>query len=143
MAYSTEVETGIIWPVRKKLKKGERKMSVFMNRFTGIGRLTRDPEYTVFDSGKACCKFRLAINKYRKNKDGEYKETASFLNIKTWGRLAEICRDRLAKGLLVLADGEITTYSGEKPDGSSYHGFEVLARDVIFMNKPSALPQVA
>jgi single-strand DNA-binding protein len=114
-----------------------------MNRFTGIGRLTRDPEYTVLDSGNAFCKFRLAINKFTKTKDGEFKEKANFINIKTWGRLAEICRDRLEKGKMILADGEITTYSGERKDGTSYHGFEVFAKDIIFMQKPCSAPQAA
>lgn len=112
-------------------------MSSYFNKFTGVGRLTRDPETHTLPSGNVYCKMRLAMNKSYKNREGEREEKTCFVNVKTWGNLAKLCADRLTKGKLILAEGELSTYTIEKPEVGPISVFEVIAREIIFMDRPS------
>ncbi len=69
-----------------------------LNRTILVGRLTRDPELRYTPNGTAVATFTLAVDRRRTNKQGE-KET-DFINIVTWGKLAENCANYLSKGKL-------------------------------------------
>ena len=64
-----------------------------MNHWVGIGRLTRDPEVRYTQSGKAVCRFTLAID----DGWGEKKKTY-FIPVTCWEKLAEACGNNLVKG---------------------------------------------
>ena len=66
-----------------------------MNHWTGIGRLVRDPEVRYTQSGKACVKFTLAIDR-RKSADG--KQQADFVPCVAWEKTAEIISQYVTKG---------------------------------------------
>ena len=76
-----------------------------LNRVILIGRLTRDPEVNYTQSGKAVGKFALAVERGYKDQDGQ--KQVDFIDVVTWNKLAEICRDNLSKGRLVAAEGRI------------------------------------
>ena len=52
-----------------------------MNKFIGIGRITKDIELAYTQDGKAVAKYTLAIN--------GYNDTTDFLNCVTWNKQAE------------------------------------------------------
>ena len=58
-----------------------------MNHFVGIGRLTRDPEVRYTQSGKACAKFTLAIDRRR---SGDGNQQADFIQCVAWEKIAEV-----------------------------------------------------
>ncbi len=103
-----------------------------LNRIILIGRLTRDPELRYTPNGTAVATFTLAVDRRRTNKQGE-KET-DFINIVTWGKLAENCGNYLSKGKLAAVDGElhIRTYDGQ--DGHTRWVTEVVADNVRFLS---------
>lgn len=104
-----------------------------MNKVFLIGRLTRDPQATTFDSGSSCCRFSIAVDRY--SRDGESK--ADFINITTWNALAQNCVKYLTKGSQVGVSGSIQTGSYEK-DGVKYSTFEVRADQVEFLSRANA-----
>jgi len=118
-------------------------MSAYLNRFIGIGRLTRDPEFRSLPSGRNYCTMRIAMNRNITGKDGEKKTHTCFLNLKAWGRLAEICSENLSKGRLVMAEGELATYALDRPGADPVRGFEVIAREVCFLDRPQTAAQNA
>ena len=61
-----------------------------MNRITLIGRLGRDPEMKIFDSGSQKTSFSIAV---RRNKD-----KTDWINIECWGKTAELAAEHLRKG---------------------------------------------
>lgn len=62
-----------------------------------IGNLTQDPRTnTVNDT--TFCNLRLASNKKRKNKEGNYEEETTFLNASAIGKPAETLGKYLSKG---------------------------------------------
>jgi len=70
------------------------------------GRLTADPTTSYTSKGTALCTFSIAINRFYRQ-DQEMKEETSFLDIETWGRLAENCGEYLHKGRGVRIVGRL------------------------------------
>ena len=101
-----------------------------MNHFVGIGRLTRDPEVRYTQSGKAVCRFTLAID----DGWGEKKKTY-FIPVTCWEKLAEACGNNLVKRQKVAVMGTLTQRTYEQ-NGEKKNIIEVVAREVDFGAKP-------
>ena len=85
-----------------------------MNKVTLIGRLGKDPENKVTNSGKTLCTFSIATSEKYKDSSGNKQESTEWHNITAWGKLAEICTQYLKKGSLVAVEGKITYDTYEK-----------------------------
>ena len=72
------------------------------------GRLTRDPETRVTESGLALCQFTVAHSKVTLGEGGEKKETVSFWTVETWRQSAERLGRELTKGRPVIVEGRLT-----------------------------------
>ena len=99
-----------------------------MNTVILVGRLTRDPELKFLQSGKAVCKFTLAVDKPFGDKE------ADFIPIVVWGKIGEACGNNLNKGRLVAVSGRIQTRSYEAKDGSKRNVTEIIASQVKFLD---------
>lgn len=105
-----------------------------LNRFTGIGRLTEDPDFRHLADGTPLCRMRLAFNRKYKGRDGELKDKALFLNCVAWKKLAELCSGRLTKGARVYAEGELVSSSYQKKDGTQGYSLEINANRITFLD---------
>ena len=97
-----------------------------INNWTGIGRLTKDPELTFSQSGTGICVANVAINRERN------REETDFIPVKAFGKLAEIVAQHTAKGDQIGIRGRIQTGSYEK-DGRRVYTWEVIAESVQFL----------
>lgn len=113
-----------------------------MNRVILAGRLVRDPEVRYTQTGKAVASFTLAVNR-RFSRSAE-QNTADFIPIVVWDKLAEICGNNLVKGSQVLVEGRIQVRSYDAQDGSKRYVTEVIAQDIEFMgSRPANAPAPA
>jgi len=103
-----------------------------LNRIILIGRLTKDPELRFTPSGVAVANFTLAVERSRKNAQGE-KET-DFFDVVAWRQLGELCANYLSKGKLAAVDGELHIRSYEGQDGQKRKAVEVQADNVRFLS---------
>ena len=99
-----------------------------MNKFIGVGNLTKDGELRSTESGKIIYSNSLAMRNDFKNKDGEYD--TEFINFSAWGTTAEYLKKYAKKGNKVLIEGRISTRSYDKQDGSKAYITEVNAEKV-------------
>jgi single-strand DNA-binding protein len=103
-----------------------------LNSIILIGRLTKDPELRYTPNGVAVATFTLAVERSRKNAQGE-KET-DFINIVVWRQLAELCANYLGKGKLAAVEGELHIRSFDGQDGGKRWITEVAAENVRFLS---------
>ena len=102
-----------------------------MNQIILIGRLTKDPELKYTSSGIAVCRFTLAVNRpFAKEGD----QTADFITIQTWRKLAENCAKYLSKGRQVGVNGRLQIRSYDGNDGERHWMTEVVAENVEFLS---------
>lgn len=104
-----------------------------MNKVIIVGRLTRDPEVRYTQSGKAVASFTVAVN--RRFSRSDQQNTADFIPVVAWEKLAEICGNNLTKGQRILIEGRLTIRSYEANDGQKRRVAEVIAQNMEFLEK--------
>lgn len=97
-----------------------------LNKFMGIGNLTRDPEVRYMPNGEAVANLSIAINENYKDKSGNKVEKAEFVNVVMYRKLAEIAGEYLKKGSSVYIEGKLQTRKWEK-DGVTRYSTEIIA----------------
>ena len=102
-----------------------------MNKVILIGRLVKDPEMRYTQSGKGVCSFVLAVDR-RFSKEGQ--QTADFIPIVAWNKLAEIVGDNLTKGRRISVEGRMQVRSYDAQDGTKRYVTEVIADEVEFLD---------
>jgi single-strand DNA-binding protein len=96
------------------------------NSITVVGNLTRSPELRFTTSGRGVASFGLAINR-RYQKDGEWVEQVTFVNVVCWGDLGENVAASLDKGARAIITGRLETRSWETQDGEKRSVTEIVA----------------
>ena len=104
-----------------------------LNKVQLIGRLGRDPESKYTPTGKKVTHFSVAVSNRWKTVEGETKEYTEWINVETWGRLAEVSQEYLRKGSLVYVEGRLKTdkYQGE---GEARYFTKVVAQMIQFLS---------
>lgn len=108
-----------------------------LNRVFLIGRLTKDPEVRQTSNGTPVTNFTIAINRKYKSVTGELKEDTTFVGIVAWQKLAELCKQFLAKGRAVLVEGKLQNRSWETEDGQKRSTLEIRADRIEFLDRES------
>ena len=102
-----------------------------MNKVILVGRLAQDPEVRYTQGGKAVASFNLAVNRF--GGGSAQKESADFIPIVAWEKLAEICGNNISKGSKILVEGRLQIRSYEAQDGQKKRITEVVAQSVEFL----------
>ncbi len=105
-----------------------------INNVVLVGRLAKDPEMRYTSSGTAVTNFRLAVSRppRRDAPEGEEEQT-DWLDIVTWGKVAENCAQYLDKGSLVGIEGRVQSRSWQTQDGQNRYAVEINAQRVQFL----------
>lgn len=96
-----------------------------MNKIILLGRLANDPESNNTTSGKFVCKFRLAVNRRK-------RDEVDFFPIVAWEKTGEFCNGYFAKGQQIAVVGRLQTRSYDDSDGKKKWVTEVVAEEVFF-----------
>ncbi len=80
-----------------------------MNKFIGLGRLTKDAELKQSKAGKPFCNFSIAVNRAFE------KDKADFFQCMAFGKTAEYIDKYASKGSQILVEGsvQIDEYEGK------------------------------
>ncbi len=101
-----------------------------MNKFTGIGRLTRDPELKSTTNQVSVCSFGIAINRRFKNASGEYE--ADFINCVAWRQTGEFISKYFHKGSMIGIVGSVQTRTYDNKDGQKVYVTEIVVDEAHF-----------
>ncbi|MED4586699.1 single-stranded DNA-binding protein [Brevibacillus choshinensis] len=100
-----------------------------MNKTLLIGRLTKDPNMIISNSGVAIVDFTVAVNRQFKNAAGERE--ADFIRCKAFKERAEMIANNFRQGDEIALEGHIQTGSYEK-DGQRVFTTDVIVEQVTF-----------
>ena len=103
-----------------------------MNKVILVGRLAQDPEVRYTASGKAVTSFNLAVNRFS---SGQGQNSADFIPIVAWEKLAEPCVNNITKGQRILVEGRLQIRSYEANDGHKRRVAEVVAQSIEFLER--------
>jgi single-strand DNA-binding protein len=97
-----------------------------MNKFIGIGRITKDIELAYTQDGKAVAKYTLAINGYNDKTD--------FLNCVTWNKQAENLKKYCGKGSQIAVEGRVSVRNYENKEGKKVYVTEIITNNIMFLD---------
>lgn len=103
-----------------------------LNKFIGIGRLTKDPELRYTNSGKPVCNFTLAVE----DGYGDNRST-QFIDCVAWSKTGENIAKYTAKGRLVYIEGVLKIRRNKEGD-RVYVNPEITVRRIQFLGGKKA-----
>ena len=109
-----------------------------LNKVMVIGNLGVDPEMRFTADGTPVTRFRIAVNRMAGSMDGERRQETDWFTIVAWRKLAETCNQYLAKGKRVYVEGSLQTRSWQGQDGQTRYQTDIIANDVIFLDRATA-----
>jgi single-strand DNA-binding protein len=111
-------------------------MKSLKNRTQLIGRVGKDPEFRLLDSGKNVVNFSLATSENYTNAGGEKIVDTQWHQIVAWGGLAEVADKYLTKGSEVAVQGKLVHRNYEGPDGKKRYVTEIIADEILLLGRP-------
>lgn len=111
------------------------------NKVIIIGNLTRDVELRYLPSGSALATIGLASNRRYKKQDGSPAEEVCFVDVKLFGRTAEVANQYLKKGSKVLIEGRLTLESWTDQSGSKKSKHTITAESMQMLDSKSSNSQ--
>lgn len=109
------------------------------NNVNLVGRLTKDIEIKKTNSGKEVTTFSLAVNDKKVND----QQVSFFFNIVAWEQCARYLKQYASKGDLIGVNGRLTTRSYQNTRGDKVTVTEVVAEDVMLLNKAKQAQQTS
>ena len=109
-----------------------------VNKVILMGRLGKEPEITILQSGMKVAKFSLATSESYKNKEGQKVEQTEWHNIEAWDKLAEIIEKYVGKGDLLYLEGKIKTDKWQDNEGKDRYTTKIRMLELTLMPKQNA-----
>ncbi len=104
------------------------------NRVILAGNLTRDPQLSVLPSNTPVCEFGMAINrKWKSQQTGEMREDTCFVDVRAFGRRAEVINQYMRKGQPFLVEGQLRYDQWEGKDGGKRSKLYVVVDSFSFL----------
>lgn len=107
-----------------------------MNKWCGIGRLTKDPEirYTTGENATAVARYTLAVDR-RFKREGD--ATADFIPCVAFGKAAEFAEKYFKKGTKISVIGRVRTGSYTNKDGVKVYTTDIAVEEQEFAESKS------
>lgn len=108
-----------------------------MNKVILIGNLTRDIELRYTQSGYCVGNSGIAVTRKFKNAQGETVEETCFIDVKFFGRTAEVANQYLRKGSKLAVEGRLKLEQWQDQSGQnrSKHLVEVESLEMLGSNQ--------
>lgn len=98
-----------------------------MQKFYGIGNITRNLELKYTTTNKAIIETNIAIKR-------GFTDETDFINIQVWGKQAENLAKYCGKGSKIAIDGELRIDSFDGRDGKKVYKTYILVGSVEFLD---------
>jgi len=105
-----------------------------LNTVALIGRLGADPELRYTPSGVPVASFRIAVNEYWTDQDGERKERTHWFSCVAWKGLAETVEKYLSKGSQVGISGSLQQRTWQNEMGETRSTVEIVVRNLTMLD---------
>jgi single-strand DNA-binding protein len=106
-----------------------------LNKVMVIGKVGRAPEMRYMPSGRPVTSFSVGATRSPKQTEGNRHTETEWFNVVAWGDLAERCKEDLQENDQVYVEGRLQTRSWETAEGGSRFRAELVASEMILLNR--------
>lgn len=107
-----------------------------LNQIVLVGRLVKNPELQITETGKKITTITLAVPRNYKNMNGEYD--TDFLECTLWTNVAENTTEYCKSGDMLGVKGRVQSRIIEKEDGTRKKKTEIIAEKVTFLSSSNS-----
>ena len=104
------------------------------NCWNGVGRLTKDAEFSQTKKGTPMSKFRMAVNDRRNDK-------TLFINVLCFGKMAEKLQPKLVKGREASIQGKLNIDDYEDENNNKRSSVCIMADEISLGYDPTGVSQ--
>lgn len=101
-----------------------------LNRIVVMGRLGANPELRSTSSGTSVTSFSLAVDRDRKEQNGERK--TDWLDVTAWRQQAEFVCKYATKGRTLVVEGRLQVREWKDSAGNNRRNAEIVAENIYF-----------
>jgi single-strand DNA-binding protein len=102
-----------------------------LNKCQLMGNITREIELRYTPAGTAVADLGLAINRSRKDDNGEKIEETTFVDVTLWGRVAEVAHQYAGKGKPIFVEGRLQLDTWEdKNSGEKRSKLKIVGENI-------------
>jgi len=98
-----------------------------------IGNLGKDPELRYTPDGQAVARFSIAANRQWTDASGKKRAETTWVEVSTFGKLAEVCAEHLKKGRQVFVTGRPSVSAYKTRTGEASASLKLTATSVEFL----------
>ena len=111
-----------------------------MNKWTGTGRLTKDPvsRYMTGENKTAVASFSIAVDRRIKREGGP---DADFFDCTAWGKTAEFMEKYWKKGMKAAISGRLENESWTDKEGNKRISTKIIVDEIEFCEKKEQAPE--
>lgn len=102
-----------------------------MNKWFGMGRLTRDPKLESSGNGVEYCRFSIAVDRSYTKKDGGDRQT-DFIDCTAFGKSAALIERYFHKGDGIAVEGRLETDKYVDKDGNNRTSWKIMVDRIEF-----------
>ncbi|MDX2304762.1 MAG: single-stranded DNA-binding protein [Microscillaceae bacterium] len=106
-----------------------------LNKVILIGNLGNEPEIKTLEGNVKVARFSLATSESYKDKNGDTQTDTEWHTIIAWRSLAELVENYLHKGSTIYIEGKIKTRSYEDKEGIKRYVTEIIAKNLVMLDK--------
>ncbi len=106
-----------------------------VNRVMLIGNLGKDPDVQHLEGNIGVAKFPLATTETYKDRTGKLISQTEWHTVVLWRGLADLAQKYLHKGSLIYVEGRLRTRSWDDKEGVRKFATEVVADNLIMLDK--------
>lgn len=103
------------------------------NKIILVGNMTRDPQLSYLPSQTPVVEFGLAVNRNWKSQDGQQREETCFVDVRAYGKQAEVINHYMSKGRAILVEGRLQFQQWQGQDGGRRSKHIVVAENFQFL----------
>lgn len=100
-----------------------------LNKFVGMGRLTKNPELRYTQNNTPVASFTIAVDR---DFGGNGEKQTDFIDCVAWNKSGEFVAKHFAKGQLAAVSGRLQSRKWQDRDGNSRISWEIVADNVYF-----------
>lgn len=115
------------------------------NKVIIVGNLTRDVELKLFQSGASVATIGLASNRKQKKQDGTMAEEVCYVDVKLFGKTAQLANQYLKKGSRILIEGRLAYETWADQSGAKRSRHVIIAEGMTMLgslNEPRVAPVI-
>lgn len=116
---------------KREILAEDKKMNA-LNQIILEGNLTVEPNLREFKNGHRMCTLPIAVNRRFKTQSGENGEEVSFVEVNTYGKLADVCAKWCPKGRGIRVVGRLKQDRWTDENGKNRSKLHVIAEHIEF-----------